>query len=142
MTRLIQTFAALLLTSLAAQSADANLKELNGVWLPDHATLGGKEMPKEVLKTIKLELADGKYTTTTADGQDKGDFKVDAAANPKSMDIEGTDGPNKGKKFPCIYKLNGDELTICYDLSGKSRPAEFKSEAKTLQYLVVYRRQK
>ena len=36
------------------------------------------------------------------------------------MDITGTNGPNKGKTFLVIYELKGDELRVCYDLSGES----------------------
>ena len=37
---------------------------------------------------------------------------------------------------------NGDTLRICYDLSGKSRPAEFKTEKGTQLFLVTYKREK
>jgi uncharacterized protein (TIGR03067 family) len=136
-------FAVLAIVPATVRCADAApLKELNGVWAPDSAVMGGVNMSKDELKAIKLALTDGKYVMTNAIGDDKGEFKVDASTDPKSMDIEGKEGPNKGRKFPCIYKLSGDELTICYDLSGKARPAEFQSKEKTLIFLAVYHRQK
>lgn len=143
MLRLLLTLAVLSSCLVAAQCADAvPQKELNGVWTLSSGLVAGKNMPKEVLSSMKLELTDGKYVMTNAEGADKGDFSVDAKADPKTMDIEGKEGPNKGKKFPCIYKLIGDELTICYDLSGKARPTEFESKEKTMQFLAVYQRQK
>ena len=38
--------------------------------------------------------------------------------------------------------LKGDTLRICYDLSGATRPTEFKSIAGTKLYLVAYNRKK
>ena len=58
------------------------------------------------------------------------------------MTVTGTNGPNQGKTFPCIYELKGDTLRICYDLSGAKRPTEFKSVADTKLYLVTYSRKK
>ena len=54
----------------------------------------------------------------------------------------GVKGPNKGKTFPAIYELAGDTLRVCYDLSGKKRPTEFKTKADTKLYLVTYKRKK
>ncbi len=51
-------------------------------------------------------------------------------------------GPNKGKTFLAIYKLDGDKLVICYDLTGKARPKEFKTEPKSMLFLVTYRKLK
>jgi uncharacterized protein (TIGR03067 family) len=58
------------------------------------------------------------------------------------LDIIGTDGPNKGKTFLAIYERDGDTLRICYDLSGKNRPKDFKSPEGTQHFLVTYKREK
>jgi hypothetical protein len=36
---------------------------------------------------------------------------------------------------------DGDTLRVCYDLSGKSRPTEFKTKEGTRLFLVTYKRQ-
>ena len=59
---------------------------------------------------------------------------------PRGLDVIGTDGPNKRKTFLAIYELKSDKLKVCYDLSGKSRPAKFESETKTLLFLAEYKR--
>ena len=56
------------------------------------------------------------------------------------MTLKGTEGPNKGKTYFCIFELDGDTLRVCYDLTGKNRPAEFKTAKDTLLYLVTYKR--
>jgi len=120
---------------------------LQGTWLPSAAELAGKKYPDEIRKSVKLVIKDDKYVVTVGtEGPDEGTVKLNAAVKPKEMDITGTDGPNKGKTFLCIYELNrdqtkGDTLRICYDLSGKSRPKEFKTQAGTKLYLVTYKRQ-
>ena len=139
----LRPFAALALVvscSTAAWSDDA--KSLNGTWLPVTAELAGEKFPDEVRKTIKLVVDDDKYTVTVGKKPDRGTVKVDSSKKPKEMDIIGTDGPNKGKTFLAIYELDGDTLRVCYDLSGKARPTEFKTTAGTKLYLVEYKLQK
>jgi uncharacterized protein (TIGR03067 family) len=115
---------------------------LDGTWLPAEAELAGKKFPDEVRKSIKLVIADGKYTVTVGKAVDKGTAKLNTSAKPKELDITGTEGPNKGKKIMAIYERDGDTLRVCYDLSGKGRPKEFKSEADTQLFLVTYKREK
>ncbi len=117
-------------------------KKMEGTWKPVVAELGGKPLPEQVLKAMKLVLADGKYTVTVGEQKDEGTVKLDPTQDPRAMDIRGTEGPNKGKTIPAIYELKGDTLRICYDLSGKDRPKEFKTRADTQLFLVEYKREK
>ena len=128
----------------AAWGGDAKDDDtLQGTWLPATAELGGQKFPDEVRKSIKLVLKNDQYTVTVGtEGNDRGTVKVNSSAKPKTMDITGTDGPNKGKTFLCIYELTGDTLKVCYDLSGKARPADFSTKPGTQLYLVTYQRQK
>jgi uncharacterized protein (TIGR03067 family) len=142
--RLKQFLALVLVLSLssAAWSGDAKDDTIDGAWLPSSAELGGKKFSDEVRKTIKLVVKDDKYTVTVGTAVDQGTVKLDPSAKPKALDITGTEGPNKDKKILAIYERNGDTLRVCYDLSGKSRPTEFKSEAGTQLFLVTYKREK
>ena len=134
---------ALILSAMpAAQSGDKKDTSIDGTWLPASAELAGKEFPDEVRKTIKLVLKGDKYTATVGKAVDQGTCKVNAAKKPMELDITGTDGPNKGKTILAICERDGDTLRVCYDLSGKGRPTEFKTAANTLLYLVTYKREK
>jgi uncharacterized protein (TIGR03067 family) len=117
-------------------------KALQGDWIPVKAELAGQPMPEAVLKTISLKLVKNEYEVLVAGKPDKGTWTIDAAAKPKSMKITGVKGPNKGKTFPAIYELADDTLRVCYDLSGKKFPTEFKTKADTKLYLVTYKRKK
>lgn len=127
----------------AAGGADAkDADALQGTWLAATAELAGKPFPDEVRKSIKLVIKDDTYTVTVGKQPDRGTVKLNPGAKPKEMDVTGTDGPNKGKTFRAIYELDGDTLRICYDLSGKGRPTEFKTKEGTQLFLVTYKREK
>jgi uncharacterized protein (TIGR03067 family) len=122
--------------------ADKDRKAMEGTWLPLTADLGDKKFPEEVLKTMKLVMAGDKYTVTVGAQTDQGTVKLDPTQKPKSMDIKGTEGPNKDKSIPAIYELTGDTLRICYGLGGQNRPTEFNTKGNALWFLVTYRREK
>jgi uncharacterized protein (TIGR03067 family) len=127
---------------LAASSADTkDVDAIQGTWLPSSAELAGQKFSDEVRKTIKLAIKGDKYTATVGTQVDQGTVKLNPSADPKSLGITGTDGPNKGKTILAIYELDGDTLRVCYDLSGKSRPTEFKTKAETQLFLVTYQRE-
>jgi uncharacterized protein (TIGR03067 family) len=130
------------LALLAGSASAADDDDIQGTWLPETAELGGKMFPDEIRKTIKLTIKDNKYKVEIGKITDEGTCKLKATAKPKELDITGTDGPNKGKTIPAIYELNGDTLRVCYDLSGKDRPTEFKTKEGTQHFLVTYKRQK
>ena len=114
--------------------------KIDGTWLLTSAELGGKKLPKGA-ESVKLTLKKGEYEVQ-AESPDRGTVTYDDSAKPKEMDIKGTEGPNKGKTFLAIYELSGDKLKICYDLTGKARPTEFKTQPKTKQFLATYERKK
>jgi uncharacterized protein (TIGR03067 family) len=125
--------------NLSAAAASDN-QSLEGEWIPAKAELGGKAMPETVLKTISLKLSAGTYDVSAGGEPDKGTYEIDSTTTPKSMIIKGTAGPNKGRTIPAIYEMEGKTLRICYDLSGKQRPKDFKSIAGTRLYLISYQR--
>ena len=117
-------------------------KMMQGTWAPTAGELAGEKFPDNILKTIKLVIKDNTYEVGVGEQTDRGTVKLDPAAKPKTMDITGTDGPNKGKTLVAIYELSGDTLKVCYDLTGKDRPKEFKTKAGTQLFLVTYKREK
>ena len=131
---------------LSARGGDAKAKDdgkkMQGTWKPATAELAGKPFPDEILKTMKLVVSDGKYTVTVGEQTDEGTVKLDPAQEPRALDIVGTKGPNQGKTILAIYALTDTTLRVCYDLSGKARPKEFKTKADTQLFLVEYQRQK
>lgn len=135
-------FALIVLSSSLAVSDDSKPEMLDGIWLPSTAELGGKAFPDEVRKSIRLEIKGDQYTVTVGNRPDRGTCKLEPSTKPKSLDITGTEGPNKGKTILAIYERSGDTLRICYELGGKGRPSEFKTAEGTRLFLVEYKLQK
>ncbi len=118
-----------------------DLDQLQGSWLPVTAELAGKPFPEQVRKTISLTVEGDAYRVTVGPAVDKGTLHADRSATPHTLDIVGTEGPNKGKTIPAIFERQGDTVRICYDLSGGSRPTVFVSKEGTQLFLVTYKKQ-
>ena len=106
---------------------------VEGDWSLISATLAGRAMPPEAFRG-PLRLSRGTYTFQN----DTGEYVMRADARPAAMDVIGRRGPNAGRTLPAIYRLDGDTLTICYDLSGTARPTEFRSDAGSTLFLARY----
>lgn len=124
------------------KKVQAEIELMDGSWTLTSGEVGGTKFPDEVLKSLTLVLKGEKSTLKTPNGDDIGRVKLDPTKKPKELDVTGVEGPNKGKTFLAIYELDGDTLTVCYDLDGKTRPTEFKSASGTKLFLAVYKRKK
>jgi uncharacterized protein (TIGR03067 family) len=71
---------------------------------------------------------------------DSGEYLVNDAASPRSIDIVGRDGPNAGRSVFAIFELQGDRLTVCYDLSGEGRPDDMEPREDQLLLSITYER--
>ena len=112
---------------------------LNGTWLIRKAELGGKNLPMP--NGFELQISGTQYRAGVPPPADRGKivlFGDELAGQAARMDVVGEDGPNKGKRFPAIYRISGRELEICYDLSEKERPGEFVSREGTMLLRVSY----
>ena len=115
--------------------------KLNGTWLIRKAELGGKNFPMP--PSFELQIEGNQYRAGVPQLIDRGKlvlFGDELAGQAARMDVVGEDGPNKGNRFPAIYRFNGRELEICFDLSEKERPAEFVSREGTMLLRVTYYR--
>jgi len=108
---------------------------LNGTWTPIQQEMGGKILPMTVMGDQKLTLKDTSYTLI-AESMDKGAVHY---ANGK-MDIYGREGVNAGKHFMAIYKLENEQLTICYDLFGESYPASYETKQHPYYFRSVFKK--
>jgi uncharacterized protein (TIGR03067 family) len=135
---IVGTLAALGVLLFAGGGHTRESKEIQGEWRPATAELAGRPMPEAFVKSISLKLEGGKYEVYVGKEPDRGLYALDLAARPRGITVTGTDGPNNGRTFPAIFELSGDTLRICYDLSGKKRPTEFKTAPGTRLYLVAY----
>jgi uncharacterized protein (TIGR03067 family) len=107
--------------------------QLQGEWVVASAEVAGKK--SEGLKDKKLVLKGDEWTPPSG-GTLK--FKIDAAKNPKQIDLM-TDVGGDAPTWPGIYKIDGDTLTFCRSAGpGGERPTEFKSRPEAT--LMVFKR--
>ena len=118
------------------KKAVTTTNKLNGTWIPVKQEIAGKELPKAAYEKQNLVVADSNYTFT-AESVDKGVVKY----NGNKMDIYGREGVNTGKHFTAIYKLENEELTICYNLAGDSYPDAFETKSKPTLFMSVFKKQ-
>ncbi len=113
---------------------------IRGKWKIAEATLGGKGLPASSFDKLVLELDENSYQLIEGRVIDSGIIEPIPNTSPKALKIIGVFGPNKGKTFQCIYRFEGDDMIMCYNLGGDGVPAEFESKEDSLLYLVRYQR--
>ena len=62
-------------------------------------------------------------------------------ARPRSLDLVGREGPNAGRHFRAIVEIDGDLLTVCYDLDGGERPSSTEPQDDLLLLTITYARE-
>jgi uncharacterized protein (TIGR03067 family) len=117
-------------------------KRLEGTWQAVSYALDGQEASVEDMKRFQLIIDTAGKTTAVQDGKPfiASTTKIDPTADPKTMDITFTLGPDKGRTALAIYKLEGDTMTICRAAPGKDRPTKFSSKPGSGHTLMVYAR--
>lgn len=97
---------------------------LDGKWKCISALLGGGTFQYKILSV----MVKGKnYSSLVNNQKETGEITLNSDFTPKQMDVIINEGPNQGKTLPAIYDLKNKELTVCYNIIGSNRPAEFSS---------------
>jgi RNA polymerase sigma factor (sigma-70 family) len=118
--------------------AKSDKERLQGTWVLESGKTKGQDAPASFVGALKLVFAGEKVSVQfNANVKKEGTFTLKATAQPKEIDLIENGKPTLG-----IYRLQGDELTVCLDEDAKGRPGEFKSEAGTNHTLMVLRRAK
>lgn len=119
----------------STQKTTAPSNKLNGVWVPVSEEIGGTPLPPVAFSKQELTISDTAYTFV-AESVDKGVVKT---ADNK-MDIYGKEGVNTGKHFTAIYKLENEQLSICYNLKGDIYPEGFDTKGKPAYFLCTFKK--
>ncbi|MFO7275881.1 MAG: TIGR03067 domain-containing protein [Pseudomonadota bacterium] len=115
---------------------------LEGTWVPVAASVSGQELAVAELRVARFVLEQGEYRIIDRDDQvvDSGNYTIDESVLPRQMDIIGVAGPNSGRVMLAIFELEGDRLTVCYDLERNERPADMQAKEDQLLLSITYAR--
>jgi len=118
--------------ALLGVGAEPATTPLEGSYKAVAVTREGKDEPDSVVSTVSLKVAGNELTFSAKGKSYPAKFKLKPKARPAAIDIEPSDGPEKGHTFLGIYKIekNG-ELSIAFAERG-DRPTAFKGEGKVL----------
>jgi uncharacterized protein (TIGR03067 family) len=133
------------------QHVKAELQKLKGKWKQYSMETGGEERVIPAMAEVVVTIDGDKWTTMNRVKTTESTFRIDPTQKPKTIDKihKATAKGDKDVVDKCIYKLDGDTLTICSGrtpqigvaLDGKAeRPKEFKTVDGGM--IVVYKRVK
>src|SRR5947209_8083015 len=121
----------------------AELKKLEGNWKLTREERRGHLRPTAERGKESVFFEEGRIKWL-GPATKTGDVSVNAAADPKEIDVEVTRGSTIGKKLLGIYKIEGDKLTICWGEPDEKRPKKFitKTAVGAGEWLATYQRVK
>ena len=121
--------------------SDQDLETLQGLWKQIGLEADGTLNPPDDLSPPGAITAfiGNHFTVRTAEGALllEGTFTLDTSVTPKAIDYVDSMGPDKGKRLPGIFKLEGDAFTFIAADEGKPRPTVFRtSPGQTMRIFV------
>ena len=140
MNKLLLTISCLLLIACASNPIPRNAtKKLTGTWVPVKQELGGNNIARQFFTKQTLTIRDTTYKIIAENDleeiqQDEGTIFI----NKNKIDFYGKRGKNKGKHFTAIFKIEKNQLIICYNLGGIGFPESFETIGKPLYFMSTY----
>lgn len=85
----------------------------------------GKPAQAELVDGFRAKIEKDEVTISVKGKEFPAKLKADPKRTPAHLDLSPTDGPEKGRTFPGIYKLEAGELVLAFTEKA-DRPADFK----------------
>src|SRR5262249_2236517 len=126
---------------MAARTSEER-RALEGAWVPVAVSVAGQSLEPAELRVRYLLIEGDGYRIIDRSNRvvDSGHYTLKAGLDPAAIDIVGESGPNAGKTLCAVYELDGDELTLCYDVEGGERPVSLAPRRDRPQLLITYER--
>jgi RNA polymerase sigma factor (sigma-70 family) len=128
---------------LSARAGDKEANLLDGEWAVVRAEKGGKQLPDDEVKKMKVTIKDGTMTIDIGTRQEAVAVAIDATTKPRGINFRRLKG-NNGQVDRGIFELDGDELKICWgeEKAPDGRTEEFKTTKERGGRLFVLKRTK
>jgi len=121
-------------------SAKDDAAQLQGTWAIVSVDIDGRHLAMDAIKSATLSVRGTQYSFRLDQTAWELTFKVDPSKTPKAIDLRVVKGPEQGKVYHGIYKIDNDLYTICRTtVPGKERPHEFATRAESGLMIVVWR---
>jgi uncharacterized protein (TIGR03067 family) len=131
-------------TALAVHAGDekADLEKLQGTWTVVSLTEEGKAVPAAEIAELMITIEKDEYTATVKDkAVAKYRFKIDPSKKPATIDFTPLLGKEKEKIIEqAIYVFEKDQLKICIDETGKTRPTVFEGKGTETCSVIVLKK--
>jgi RNA polymerase sigma factor (sigma-70 family) len=132
---------------LAEDARKTDKENILGEWKVTTVKMNGQDAPGEegeALKNSIVEFKPDKVIIKRKDGDRESTYKLDPTTKPKTIEIVHMVQGGGEEKMRCIYKLEGDTLTICgkHSGGGDDLPTEFESKEGSGTVLMVLKREK
>lgn len=114
-----------------------DLENLNGHWNVTSLEVDGTAFPFAGARFI---IEGDRFTSLAMGAAYGGTVTVDAGATPKTFSLHFTEGPEAGHTNFGIYELDGDNWTICLNMTGCPAPAAFATSPGSGNALETLRR--
>jgi uncharacterized protein (TIGR03067 family) len=124
-----------------APSPSEETRRHEGTWAVTSSIRDGKEAPADIVASIR-RIVSGDHVTWTRDGKSFAGTKVvyDTTKTPHALDLIPDGGAYRDKRILAIYRLDGDELTICVADAEQPRPTAFEAPSGSKRTLQTFRR--
>jgi len=120
--------------------------DLIGFWEHEQSFSNGKDATQKRDPPLVYEFRkDGTFVIYEGDRVmvRPREFRFDPTVKPATLDTKVTISKDGEKTFSfAIYKIDGDQLTICKTMPGKDRPTEFETAPGSPNYIMIFRRVK
>jgi uncharacterized protein (TIGR03067 family) len=122
----------------------ADLKVMQGAWgLVGYTDAGAPSAPPDPGCDLGLIVIRGARVHQVAGAKVTSEFALtlEAARSTRWYTAQGVAGTARGWVYRCIYRLEGDALTLCYNGVGLARPEAFEGPGRG-NVVEVYKRRK
>jgi RNA polymerase sigma factor (sigma-70 family) len=126
--------------AVAADTAEAEQKKLQGTWVALTITESGNEQETTGAHRVKIE-GDLIAMMEGDEVRSRGPFKLDPSRTPMELDITFDFGKMSGKTGRAIYAWDGANLKFCGAIEPHDRPTDFTSTAGDGRLLLLLKRQ-